>query len=491
MRRIARAGVGWTLALAAVAALGLAKAPARAAAFPVSGASIWTIAGGDGLPALADDGGPAIDAALKGPWGIAVDRAGNVFVADTGDNVVRRIDTTGIITRVAGNGTSGSLGDGLPAVDAELNLPIGVAVDGAGNIYIADTDSDRVRRVTPDGTILPFAGTGVPGPLGDGGPALRATLRQPAGLAVDQAGDVLIADAFDGRIRRVAPDGTISTIAGGGAPGTLGDGGPATAATLDLPVGVAVAANGDVLIADFGGGRVRRVNSAGIIETVAGGGTDPLGDGGPATSAKLLPPSGVAFDGAGGILITSASRVRRVDSTGTITTVAGTGVAGFSGDGGPATSAQLNNPGGVATAPDGSVLVADKGNNRVRWLTGLRFGPAGVMGPPGPAGPVGGPGLPGAGGRLVAVAFKGRVTSRSVTVQYLLNHAAQVTVRLGRPHEVGRVVSVGAGRPGRNVVRWDRRRTGSGSGSGVDVVTLVADDGGRVATSRLRVRLPG
>jgi trimeric autotransporter adhesin len=218
MRRIARAGKAWTLALAVVAIAGLAEGPVRASAFPVSGASIWTIAGGDGLPLFDGDGGPAVDATLAGSWGIAVDRAGNVFVADTGNSVVRRIDTNGIITTVAGNGTSGSLGDGLRAVDAELNGPIGVAVDGSGNVYIADTDSDRVRRVTPDGTILPLAGTGAPGPLGDGGSALRATLRQPAGLAVDQAGDVLIADAFDGRVRRVAPDGTITTIAGGGVP---------------------------------------------------------------------------------------------------------------------------------------------------------------------------------------------------------------------------------------------------------------------------------
>jgi len=482
--------MGLALALAVVAALGLAKAPVRASAIPVSGGSIWTIAGMGGSPSLGGDGGPAIDASFAQPWGIAVDRSGNVFVADTGNNVLRRIDTDGIITTVAGNGRSGSLGDGLPAVDAELAGPTGVAVDGAGNIYIADTGSDRVRRVTPDGTILPFAGTGVPGPLGDGGPAVRATLHQPTGLAVDQAGDVFIADAFNNRVRRVAPDGTITTIAGTGVAGFSGDGGSATAATLDLPSSVSVAANGDILIADLGGGRVRRVNSAGIIETVAGGGTGDLGDGGPATLATLTLVWGVAVDGAGGILITSGSRVRRVDSTGTITTIAGTGVPGFAGDGGPAASAQLNNPVGVATAPDGTVLLADRGNNRVRWLTGLRFGPAGAMGPPGPGGPVGAPGPPGAGGRLVAVAFRARATSRSVTVQYLLNHAARITVRVGRPHEQGRVVRVTAGRPGRNVVRWDRGRAGWTARSGVYVVTLVADDAGRVATSRLRVRLP-
>jgi sugar lactone lactonase YvrE len=479
-----------TQALAVVATLGLAKAPVRASAFPVSGATIWTIAGTDGLPSFADDGGPAIDAALREPWGIAVDRSGNIFVADTGDNIVRRIAADGIITTVAGNGTQGSLGDGLPGTDAQLNRPFGVALDASGNLYIADTDSDRVRRVTPDGTILPFAGTGLPGALGDGGSALRATLHQPTGLAVDQAGDVFIADTFNNRVRRVAPNGTITTFAGGGPPGALGDGGPATAATLNQPLDVAVDGNGDVLIADSGDGRVRRVNSAGIIETVAGGGTSGLGDGGPATLAMLRAGFGVAVDGAGGILIADNFRVRRVDSTGTITTIAGTGDIGFSGDGGPATSAELHFAVAVATTPDGSVLLTDSANNRIRWLTGLPFGPAGVMGAPGPVGPVGGPGLPGAGGRLVAVALKARATSRTVTVEYLLNHAAQVTVRVGRPHEQGRVVRVRAGRRGRNVVRWDRRRSGWTAGSGMCLVTLLANDAGRVATSRLRVRLP-
>ena len=281
--------------------------------------------------------------------------------------------TPGIITTVAGNGEWGYGGNGGPATDAILYNPSGVATDSAGNLYIADTDNNRIRKVDVNGTITKVAGDS---PIqvyssggfgGDGGPATNALLNHPGGIAFDSAGNLYIADSENNRIRKVDVNGVITTVAGGGTSG-LGDGGPATKAELFIPSDVALDAAGNLYIADsYNGGRIRRVDVSGVITTVAGGGTSGLGDGGPATNAGLG-PAGVALDAAGNLYIADLGndRIRKVDVAGIITTIAGNGTLGFSGDGGPAISAELNLPFGVATDAAGNVYIADAGNNVIR-----------------------------------------------------------------------------------------------------------------------------
>ncbi len=308
---------------------------------------------------------------LNYPEGIAVDSFGNLYIADAVANRVRRVDITGVVTIVAGTGTLGSAGDGGHATNAQLVRPWGVAVDGLGNVYIADRLNDRVRRVDPTGVIDTIAGTGVAGFSGDDGPAISAQLNEPTGVAVDGLGTVYIADTNNHRVRRIDLDGVITTIAGAGTAGLSGDSGPATSAQLNVPMGVAVAGDGSVYIADEANHRVRRV-TGGIISTAAGTTFGYGGDGGPATSAQLANPHGVALDKLGNLYITDFgnARLRRVDPLGTITTVAGTGSWGYSGDGGPAEVAKLNGPKGAAIDVAGNVYIADQFNHRIRRIDG-------------------------------------------------------------------------------------------------------------------------
>jgi hypothetical protein len=393
---------------------------------PMTAGDIYTIAGTGGF-GFSGDGGPATAAELSPGQGMAIDQAGNLLIADTFNNRIRAVVastgtfygrpmTAGDIYTIAGTGHSGFSGDGGPATAAELAGPFGVALDGAGNLLIADSDSSRIRAVAAStgtfygrpmtaGDIYTVAGTGNRGFSGDGGPATAAELAGPFGVAVDAAGNVLIADTFNGRIRVVAAStgtyygqpmtaGDIYTIAGTGDFGFSGDGGPATAAQLNTAVGVAVDGAGNVLIADTRNNRIRvvaastgtyygRSMTAGDIYTIAGGGASGLGDGGPATAAQLNTPDGVAVDGAGNVLIadTDDNRIRVVAaSTGTfygqpitagdIYTIAGTGDFGFSGDGSPATAAELNAPYGVAVDAAGNLFITDKANDRIREVTG-------------------------------------------------------------------------------------------------------------------------
>ena len=332
--------------------------------------TITTIAG-TGEFGFSGDGGPAVEAELYDPFGVAVDSAGNVYIADSRNHRIRKVDSTGTITTIAGTGEFGFSGDGGPAVEAELRRPYGVAVDSAGNVYIADSSDHRIRKVDSTGTITTIAGTGAFGFSGDGGPAVEAELRSPGGVAVDSAGNVYIADVNDHRIRKVDSTGTITTIAGTGEFGFSGDGGPAVEAELRRPRGVAVDSAGNVYIADSSDHRIRKVDSTGTITTIAGTGefgfvsTD---DGGPAAAARLAFPYGVAVDSAGNLYIADAAnrRIRKIDSTGTITTIAGTGEFGFSGDGGPAVEAELRSPGGVAVDSAGNVYIADVNDHRIR-----------------------------------------------------------------------------------------------------------------------------
>jgi uncharacterized protein (TIGR03437 family) len=319
----------------------------------------------------------ATSAQLADPQGVAVDAAGNLYIADSGNNLVRKV-SNGVITTVAGNGNSGFSGDGGAATSAQLFCPDGVAVDSKGNLYIADSCNNRIRKVT-NGVITTVAGTALSGCdpgcfSGDNGPATSAQLFNPEGVAVDSAGNLYIADWGNNRIRKVS-SGVITTVAGNGTQGYGGDGGAAASAQLSYPKGVAADSAGNLYIADSGNGSVRRVSN-GAITTVAGNGTYGFsGDGGLAADAQLCGPAGVALDSAGNLYIADFgnNRIRRV-SDGVITTVAGTGpsdsaLGGYGGDGGPATSAQLFHPAGVAVGSAGILYVADTDNSCIRVLT--------------------------------------------------------------------------------------------------------------------------
>ena len=316
------------------------------------------------------DGGPAARAQLNSPAGVAVDGSGNLYIADRDNDRIRKVDSTGTITTVAGGGRGNGLGNDGPAVLARLNGPAGVAVDGSGNLYIADSNYHRIRKVDSTGTITAFAGTGRPGLGGDGGPALQAQLRTPVGVAVDSSGNLYIADRTH-RIRKVDSAGTITTVAGGGRIGDLRDRIPAVEAWLDSPTSVAVDGSGNLYIADSGNDRIRKVDSEGTITTVAGGGEGAgSGDGGPATQARLDRPTSVVVDASVNLYIADRNnhRIRKVDSTGTITTIAGEGENGFDGDGGPAIQAQLASPTGVAVDGAGNLYLADQENHRIRQV---------------------------------------------------------------------------------------------------------------------------
>jgi uncharacterized protein (TIGR03437 family) len=327
--------------------------------------NIATVAGNGNCCGYTGDGGAATSAQIGSPYGLAVDSFLNLYISDIRNCVVRKVTASGIISTVAGNGTYGYSGDGGEATSAEFRYPYGVAVDAAGNLYIADAFNLRIRMVSTSGTVTTVAGNGSCCYNGDGGAATSAELAYPAGVAVDASGNLYIADSENSRIRKVAPGGTIATVAGNGSGyGFSGDGGAATSAQLANPEGVAMDASGNLYIADQGNARIRKVSAAGIIATLAGG---ALGDGGPAVFGFLNQPAAVARDNAGNTYIadTNNNRVRKIAANGTIATVAGTGAAGYSGDG-AAASAQLSGPRGLALDASGSLYIADTNNHRVR-----------------------------------------------------------------------------------------------------------------------------
>jgi uncharacterized protein (TIGR03437 family) len=335
---------------------------------------ISTIAG-NGLVPFSAEGGAATGAAV-GVSAVAVDGSGNVYISDTVSNKILKVSSSGTITTFAGNGSITFAGDNGPATKASFFTPLGVAADNSGNVYIADSLNNRVRKVDAGGAITTVAGNGTPSFSGDGGPAASAGVWNPSAVAVDTAGNLYIAEAGNNRVRKVDTNGIIRTFAGGAVlVGFAGDGGPAVGAGLFLPGGLAVDKSGNVFIADIGDNRIRKVNASGVISTVAGNGTKGFsGDGGQATSAMLNmfgAHAGLGVDSAGNLYIPDIAnhRVRKVDTSGVITTVAGNGIAGFSGDNGPATSAGLNNPNDVAVDSSGNLYIADSTNNRVRKVT--------------------------------------------------------------------------------------------------------------------------
>ena len=334
---------------------------------------------GTGVSGSSGDGGLALNARFRSPRGLAFDTAGNLYIADRSNNRIRKVDkVTGIVTKIAGT-NQGFFGDGGLAVNARLNRPEGVGVSQTGDIYIADTTNCRVRKVNAVTSIITtYAGTGTCryNPPGDGGLAINARLNNPREVILDATGNVYIADTSNCRIRRVdAVTGIISTFAGTGNCNLSGDGGLAINARLNSPRGLAFDTAGNLYIADRSNHRIRKVNKiTNIITTVAGTSGGFSGDGGLAINARLNQPQGVAINQFGTIYIadTSNRRIRKVDpATGIITTHAGTGTAGNTGDGGLATAAQLNAPARVLSYDDvdGHIMISDTNNNRVREVT--------------------------------------------------------------------------------------------------------------------------
>jgi uncharacterized protein (TIGR03437 family) len=345
--------------------------------FAQTAGTIQTIAG-DGSQSYSGDGGPAIQAALNVPVEVFADQKGNLFIADQYNNRIRKISPAGVISTVAGTGVAGFSGDGGLAVNAQLNTPTGIFGDSSGNLYIGDPGNQRIRKVNASGIISTLAGNGSEGYGGDGGPANQATLYNASRVAVDASGNVYIADQSNHRIRKVTPAGIITTFAGNGA-GTpasgafSGDGGPAVDASLNNPTAVAVNGAGVLYIADQFNQRIRKVAVNGTITTIAGTGVaGPGGDGGPATAAMLNYPGGMTVDSAGNIYFNDDLnfRTRVISVDGTIHTIAGTGVEGFSGDGGAATSANLSGNFGVTLDLLGNMYIADSTNNRIREIYG-------------------------------------------------------------------------------------------------------------------------
>jgi uncharacterized protein (TIGR03437 family) len=370
---------------------------------------------GNGTAGFSGDGGPATAAQLNLPYGLAADVAGNLYIADLGNNRVRKVSLDGTITTFAGTGVEGYSGDGVQATATQLYVPRNLAFDGAQNLYIAEFGGHRVRRVTPAGVISTVAGSGVAGYGGDYGFASQAQISYPAGLTVDRTGALYVADSGNNCVRKILPNGVISTVLGGtnaivmatptavavdssltvfasdsgpvvysytvaavwaylagtGAPGFTGYGGSATKAELMMaPHDLAIGPMGDIYIAD--GRRVRRVNTAGKISTVAGNGfLSTLGDGAGATSAILYHPSAVALDASGNLYIadTGTERVRLVTAAGIISTAAGNGTSGYNGDDVLATAAELWSPMGLAMGPSNGLFMADTDNERVRYIS--------------------------------------------------------------------------------------------------------------------------
>jgi hypothetical protein len=345
-----------------------------------SGQVITTFAGSD-TSGYGGDGGPATSAAFNTPLCTFADAAGNIYIADWGNNRVRKVNTSGIITTVAGNGTTVHGGDGGPATAAGIVAPYGIVTDAAGNLYITeggiDTFGQYVRKVSASGVITTIAGSGTTGYSGDGGPATAAQFSDVRGIAVDGAGNVYVADAGNFCIRKINTTGIIATIAGNDTSGYSGDGGPATAAELSLPTGLALDGAGNIYLSDYSNNRIRKIDNTGIITTIAGNDTMSFGgDNGPATAAELHFPAGLAIDGSGNLYIADEnnSRVRKVNSANIITTIAGNGIYGYGGDGGHATAAELSAPAGVTVDGAGNIYIADADANNVRKVIPYNVG---------------------------------------------------------------------------------------------------------------------
>jgi len=338
--------------------------------------TISTVAG-NGERGFAGDGGPATKAKLNRPCAVAVGPEGDLFIADYGNQRIRKVSRDGTISTLAGSGEAGFGGDGGPALKAKLRGPYGVKADKHGNVYIADQQNNRIRKVTPDGTMTTVAGNGKREFSGDGGPATQAGLAGPNDMVLDDAGNLIIADSGHDRIRKVTADGIISTVAGTGirskGEGSYsGDGGPAVKAQLNHPSSLVFDAAGNLYVGDFSNHAVRRISTDGVITTLVGTGTRGRDeDGLPGTRTRANELGGVAIDREGCLVYTDGVnfRVRQVGADGIARTIAGTGQRGYGGDDGPALQAKLSVLDAVVSDPQGNLYVADHTNCRIRKLT--------------------------------------------------------------------------------------------------------------------------
>jgi hypothetical protein len=327
---------------------------------------------GSGVLAYTGNGGPATNATIDSPSCLAIDSYGNLYINDQRNYCVRKVDTTGVITTIAGTGIGGFIGDGGPATNARLNQNWGVAVDGGGNVYITDQENYRVRRVSPGGIITTIAGTGRSGYSGDSGPATNAKFKSVLGIATDNAGNVFVGDPDTNCIRKITPTGIISTYAGSGLRGFSGDGGPAISAAFNGIFGLATDLAGNLYVCDGGNNCVRKIYTSGIIVTIAGNGAPGYnGDGINASLAQLNHPTAVYVNNTGEVFIADYgnNRIRKISTTGIISSVTGTGIQGYNGDDQLATTAQLNHPIGVVMDGNTNMYIADLDNIRIRKVS--------------------------------------------------------------------------------------------------------------------------
>lgn len=326
------------------------------------------------VQAAQTNGQQAVTAPLNSPAALCYDSAGNFYIADQNNNIIRKVDTAGTITTVAGTGEQGFDGDGGVATQAILDSPAGVAIDASGNLYISDTGNQRIRKIASSGTISTIAGTGTAGFSGDGGAATLAMISLPTAIVVDSSGNVFFADSNNNRVREIlAASGLIQTVAGNGEQGYSGDGGSATSAALDTPEGISVDSSGNLYLSDTRNNRIRKI-SGGVITTIAGDGSFKFaGDGSTATSGSFASPHGIAVNAGGTTLYiadTDNQRIRQVNSSNLLSTIAGNGQEGEDQVNGSATAVSLDSPLGVAIGPQGTVAIADTDNDLVRAVFG-------------------------------------------------------------------------------------------------------------------------
>ncbi len=326
---------------------------------------------GNGVSGYSGDGGQATAAEIKAIMGIATDTFGCLYIADQGNQRVRKVNTAGIISTFAGTGTAGFSGDGGQATAAKLSSPIDIAFDRWRNVFIVDKSNNRIRKVNASGVISTIAGNGTAGYSGDGGQATAAEISNARGITIDTVGNIYFADLGNNVVRKINTSGVISTFAGNGVSGYSGDGAQATAAEINNVQRVVVDKTGNIYIADGSNARIRKVNTSGVISTFAGTGTAGYsGTGGPATAAKIYSPHGMTFDKSGNMYFTNIgnNRTEKINTSNTISLIAGNGVAGYSGDGGQSAAAEFNSPDDVAPELRGNLYIGDASNNRIRLV---------------------------------------------------------------------------------------------------------------------------
>ncbi len=344
-------------------------------AYSAQAQTITTIAG-TGTNGYNGDGIAAVSAQFNHPQDIAFDIAGNMYICDADNDRIRKVNSAGIISTIAGTSTGGYNGDDIDATNAQISYPSSIAIDAAGNIFFTDDHNYRIRKINTSGIITTIAGTGTSGFKGSNVAASSAQIGACFGIAVDQTGNLYYDDIGNQKVCKVDNSGMLTVLAGQTFGVHTGDGGPATAAGLAYPSGLARDAAGNIYFAEHGGNTIRKIDTHGMISTIAGTGTSGYaGDGGPATAALLHFPFSVTVDKDGNIFFPDQnSAIRRIDhASGIIITVAGTGSGGYNGDNIAATAAMISSPGCVKTDAAGSLYIADWGNNRVRYIKNTVF----------------------------------------------------------------------------------------------------------------------